>query len=273
MTSDFASLSLSSELLTVLAELSYSQPTPIQVASIPPLVGGKDLIGQSKTGSGKTMAFALPILQRLDMAERVLQALVVCPTRELSAQVVREFRKLGRRHSGLQVLTVAGGEPARPQAKALQLGVHIAVGTPGRLLDHLRRRTMDPNAITTVVLDEADRMLDMGFQADMESILELLPAKRQTAFFSATFPSSIASMSQAHQKDALRVTLDDPQEVIPEIRQLSLEVEPDRKLHALYWLLNNYPHESALIFCNFKASASELVGSLSSDGISIGREM
>jgi ATP-independent RNA helicase DbpA len=269
MTADYDALSLSPALLTVVKELGYDKPTPIQVASIPVLLAHKDLIGQSKTGSGKTVAFALPILQSISLEQRTLQALVVCPTRELSAQVAREFRKLGRRHQGLQVLIVAGGEPLRPQANALERGVHIAVGTPGRLLDHLQRRTMDPSTVTTVVLDEADRMLDMGFQADVEKILHALPKRRQTAFFSATFPDSIEAMSRAHQRDAVRVNLDEPEQLPTEIRQLTLAAEPDQKLHALYWVLSNYPHESALIFCNLKATTAELMGSLASSGISV----
>ena len=265
---DFGSLSLSSLLLTVVEEIGYAEPTPIQVESIPVLLAGKDLIGQSKTGSGKTLAFALPILQRLSLKPRSLQALVVCPTRELCAQVARELRKLGRRHPGLQVLVVAGGLPIRAQIGALELGVHVAVGTPGRLLDHLQRGTLDTRAVATVVLDEADRMLDMGFQADVEKILETLPRSRQTVFFSATFPSSIEAMSRTHQRDAVRVTVGDPEQVT-EIRQLTFAAEPDERQQALYSVLNEYPHESALIFCNFKATVAELTRTLASAGASV----
>ncbi len=265
----FASLSLSPSLLAVVEELGYDSPTPIQAASIPVLLARKDLIGKSETGSGKTAAFALPILQHLAMEPRALQALVVCPTRELCAQVAREIRKLGRRHQGLQVLELAGGQPVRPQTSALERGVHVVVGTPGRLLDHVNRGTLDARGLTTVVLDEADRMLDMGFQADMEKILRSLPRSRQTVFFSATFPDSIEAMSRTHQRDAVRVTIGDPGQATPEIRQLVLAAEADEKLAALYSLLSRHPHESALIFCNFKATVAELERTLSSAGVSV----
>jgi len=265
---DFASLALSPTLLAVVGELGYATPTPIQVQSIPVLLAGKDLIGQSKTGSGKTAAFALPILHSLDLSSRSLQALIVCPTRELTEQVAREVRKLGRKHDGLVVLTLTGGKPFAPQSDSLGRGVHIAVGTPGRLLDHLTRGTLDPSGIGTVVLDEADRMLDMGFQADMEKILRALPKKRQTVLFSATFPETIESISRAHQNAAVRVTIDDGEQPA-EIRQLALLAERDKKLSALYWVLAEYAHESALIFCNLKATVAELERALASSGASV----
>lgn len=267
--SDFESLSLSPELRAVVQALGYETPTPIQTQSIPLLLAGKDLIGQSKTGSGKTAAFALPILQGLALQPRLLQALIVCPTRELAAQVAREFRKLGRSHKDLQVLVVAGGEPVWPQQKALQRGVHIVVGTPGRLLDHLKRGGLDPQAVKTVVLDEADRMLDMGFQQDMETILSALPETRQTVFFSATFPESIEAMSRAHQKDAARVTVEDHEEARPTIRQVSITAEPEDKLLALYRVFHEFPVESALIFCNMKATVAQLGQDLATDGMSV----
>ncbi|MCL4127434.1 UNVERIFIED_CONTAM: hypothetical protein GTU68_066393, partial [Idotea baltica] len=184
--SSFTDLKLSPNLLSVLGELGYETPTPIQVGAIPALLNGRDFVGQSKTGSGKTAAFALPILQALQIESRALQALVLCPTRELCAQVARETRKLGRAQGGLRVLELVGGQPSRPQREALERGVHFAVGTPGRLLDHLQREFLDPRDIRTVVLDEADRMLDMGFGDDVNEILHYLPPNCQTALFSAT---------------------------------------------------------------------------------------
>jgi len=269
VSSDFTSLSLSPSLLAVVGELGYETPTPIQAECIPLMLAGKDVIGQSKTGSGKTAAFALPILNALDLETRSLQALVVCPTRELCAQVAREIRTLGRKHAGLAVLTIAGGEPIRAQSSALERGVHIAVGTPGRLLDHLNRGTLEPSTVTTAVLDEADRMLDMGFQEDVERIIGALPRARQTVFFSATFPPTIQTMSRTHQRDAVNVTIDDPDEKTPEIRQLCLTIEREQRLHALYWVLNEYEHESALVFCNFKATVAELARTLASAGVSV----
>lgn len=268
MPTPFDALPLSPQLLSVVAELGYTDLTPIQEQSIPLLLEGRDVVGQSKTGSGKTAAFAIPNLQKLDVTRRSLQALVLCPTRELCAQVAREVRKLGRQHQGLSVLLVSGGESGRQQALALERGVHVVVGTPGRLLDHVRRRTINLSGVQTVVLDEADRMLDMGFQVDMEKILAELPQARQTVFFSATFPGSIAAMSKAHQQRPVRVTVESPAEALPEIRQVSVQVESDDKLQALLWALGEYEHESALVFCNLKATVAELSRQLTAAGVS-----
>ena len=268
--SNFESLALSPALLAVVGELGYAHPTPIQAAAIPALLAGRDVLGRSKTGSGKTAAFALPILHGIDLATRSVQALVVCPTRELCAQVAREVRKLGRGHAGLAVLELVGGQPARPQREALARGVHVAIGTPGRLLDHLQREALDPRSIKTAVLDEADRMLDMGFEEDVNRILRALPSSRQTVLFSATFPSAIEAMSRKVQSNALLVTIDE-QDDGPEIQQLRLAVQPADKVHALAWLLGEYPNESALVFCNYKATVAELTGTLDAAGLSVGR--
>jgi len=269
MVTDFASVSLSPKLLSVVKELGYEKLTPIQEQSIPLLLEGRDLIGQSQTGSGKTAAFSLPILEKIQKEPRALQAIVLCPTRELCAQVVREMRKLGRKHAGLQVLSVAGGESFYPQAKALQKGVYIVVGTPGRVLDHLGRGTMDLSNVATVVLDEADRMLDMGFQAEMENILGQLAPEHQTILFSATFPQSIEALSRRYQRDAVRVTIEEEHADAPSIRQMAIGAEPEQKLQTLCWLLGQYEHESAIVFCNFKRSVAELERSLSQAGASV----
>ncbi len=269
--SSFQDLKLSPALLEVLSELGYQEPTPIQLGALPPLLAGRDFIGQSKTGSGKTAAFGLPILQNIDLQERALQALVLCPTRELCAQVAREIRKLGRAHGGLHVLELVGGQPSRPQREALARGVHFAVGTPGRLLDHLQREFMDPRSIRTVVLDEADRMLDMGFGDDVSEILHYLPPTCQTALFSATFPESIEAICQSFLRDPARVTIETPVEEFNDIRQLQMPVENDDRLGALAQVLSSFPHESALVFCNYKATVSDLVSQLASHGISADR--
>ena len=271
MPTDFESLDLSPELLSVVAELGYERPTPVQSASIPILLAGRDLIGQSKTGSGKTAAFALPILQRIDLAQRSIQALVICPTRELSAQVAREFRALGRRHAGLAVLELVGGQMRKPQRESIARGAHIVVGTPGRVLDLLQDGALQPDTIGMLVLDEADRMLDMGFGPDVHSIVTALPYERQTALFSATFPASISALSAEYQRDAERVTIDEPERANFEIQQLQVIVEPRDRFHSLCWVLNEFPHESALIFCNFKATVAELTEALVRGGISADR--
>lgn len=269
MTSGFSSFPLSPDLIQVLAELEYAQPTPIQQAALPVLLEGKDLIGQSETGSGKTAAFGLALLQKIDVSRAELTAMVLCPTRELAAQVARELRKLGRRMPGLQVRTVSGGEPVRAQATALKRGVHIVVGTPGRVLDHMGRGNLELSCISSLVLDEADRMLEMGFQADIEAILSEVPSERQTMLFSATFPQSIEKMSSAHQREAVRITVKQEQTDTPSIEQVYLHAEAPKKMSALLWALDHYAYESAIIFCNQKATVADIERELHLCGASV----
>lgn len=271
MKTSFETLGLSKAQQAVVHELGYAAPTPIQSECIPYLLDGKDVIGQSKTGSGKTAAFALPILQSINIETRAIQALVLCPTRELCAQVAREVRKLGRGISGLVVLEVVGGQPGRPQRESLERGVHVVIGTPGRLLDHIQRQQLDTEALRTVVLDEADRMLDMGFGEDVGRILSSLPSKRQTALFSATFPAAIEEISAKYQRAPQRVAIDEPDEELDAIRQLQLHVKPSDKVHGLCWLLHEFKSESTLVFCNFKASVAELTHELAKGGLSVDR--
>ncbi|HZH78761.1 MAG TPA: ATP-dependent RNA helicase DbpA, partial [Archangium sp.] len=260
---DFSSLALSPPLLQVLSELDFQTVTPIQAQSIPVLLQGKDLVGQAKTGSGKTAAFALPILEKVQLQHRRLQALVLCPTRELCAQVAGELRRLGRRLPGLQVLALAGGQPVWPQVNALEKGAHVAVGTPGRILDLLERKALDTRQLATVVLDEADRMLDMGFREDMERILGATPPTRQTVLFSATFPSTIEAMSRAFQKQPVRVTVAEEADAAPDIQQLCYTCEPEEKTALLLRVLRQYQPASAIVFCNLKATVTELTRALS----------
>lgn len=262
----FRELGLSPELIQVVQELGFEQMTPVQAQSIPLLLKGHDLIGQSKTGSGKTAAFTLPVLEKLDSRNRRIQALVLCPTRELCTQVAREMRKLGRRIPGIQVLILAGGQPIFPQLSALSKGAHIAVGTPGRVLDILRRRKLDLRDVTTVVLDEADRMLDMGFQEDMEEILAAVPEQRQTVLFSATYPDAIGELSRAYQNKPMRVTIESAPEEAPLIREIAYETSD--KFKAMLWALNEHKPESAIVFCNLKATVRELADALADAGLS-----
>jgi len=266
---DFASLPLKDSLRAVLAELGFTTPTPVQAQGIPLLLAGRDVIGQSTTGSGKTAAFSLPILQRLDLAARRPQALVLCPTRELCAQVARDIRKLGRREPGLQVLVVSGGQPMNPQLAALELGVHIVVGTPGRALDHLTRGSLDLSGVATLVVDEADRMLEMGFVKEMEQILSAAPAERQTVFFSATYPRSIAAMTEAHQRRPVRLTIPEAETAKPTLRQVAVQVEDDQRLATLLWVLRKHPPESGIVFCNLKATVAAIEGALTEAGVSV----
>lgn len=256
---NFAGLSLSPELLTVIQELGFEKLTAIQAQSLPPLLEGKDLIGQSKTGSGKTAAFALPILQKIDLSQRSGQALILCPTRELSTQVVRDIRRLGRRLEGLQIVLLSGGQPSRMQSQSLENGVHIAVGTPGRVLDLLQRGRFDLSQLKTLVMDEADKMLDMGFEEEIKAIMERMPEPRQTVFFSATYPESIQALSQRFQKNPVKVTVEDDKESAQNIEQFLFETEPEHKVSTLMRVLQQYPASSTLIFCNQKVTVDELV--------------
>lgn len=265
--STFEALALPPKLVAVLKELGYEQPTPIQAQSIPALLAGKDLLGQSHTGSGKTAAFALPLLANLHMQGRVLQAVILCPTRELCAQVAREIRKLGRRCDGLQVLVLAGGVPSRPQTEALRKGVHMVVGTPGRVLDHLRRTTLDLSHLRSLVLDEADRMLDMGFEEDMKQILKSAPAQRQTMLFSATFPPSLDAICSNYLQSPVRVTVDTATHDAPEIEQIVYEIGRDDKIDTLTRILTDIRPKSALVFCNLKVRANEIAEALAQRGV------
>jgi ATP-independent RNA helicase DbpA len=267
---NFEALSLSADLVRVLRDLGFQEPTTIQSRSIPSLLEGKDVIAQSQTGSGKTAAFTIPILERLKLRDRKVQALILCPTRELCAQVAREIRKLGRLHPGLQVLVLSGGAFIGSQLGALEKGVHIVVGTPGRVLDHLNRRSLDLSSVKTLVLDEADRMLEMGFQEDMEQIFGELPESRQSVLFSATFPKTIETLSRKIQREPVRITVEASVQGSPAIQHAYCEVESQDRLKALLWVIEKTRPESLIVFCNFKASVVGLAQQLSRTGISVG---
>ncbi len=268
----FAALGLSASLCQVVAELGFAAPTPVQAQAIPLLLAGRDVIGQSATGSGKTAAFGLAILQKMRWDQRTPQALILCPTRELCAQVAGEIRKLGRREPGLAVVVLSGGQPMKPQLAALERGVHVAVGTPGRALDHIVRGSLDLSAVVTLVVDEADRMLEMGFGAEMEQIFSRAPKPRQTVFFSATFPRSIDAMTEAHQATPARLTIGEPDGPRARSRHLAYVVDDDHRLEALLAILRTPPPASApqstIVFCNFKATVSRVQQALAAAGVS-----
>jgi ATP-dependent RNA helicase DbpA len=268
----FAALGLSPTLCQVVAELGFATPTPVQAQAIPLLLAGRDLIGQSSTGSGKTAAFGLPILQRLSWAERRPQALILCPTRELCAQVARELRKLGRREAGLAVAILSGGQPIKPQLAALERGVQIAVGTPGRVLDQIVRGALDLTGVAILVVDEADRMLEMGFGAEMEQILSRTPRPRQTVLFSATYPRSIDEMTKAHQHNPERLTVGESEGPRARSRQVAYVVDENSRLDTLLAILRTSPAgsvpQSTIVFCNFKATVARVEKALGAAGIS-----
>jgi ATP-independent RNA helicase DbpA len=265
--STFQSLGLSPEILQVLAELGFKNPSPIQAAAIPPMLAGKDVRGQAATGSGKTGAFALPILERiLARPENWPHALILCPTRELANQVAREIRKFGRRIACLHVLELVGGAPAGPQKRALERKFHVVVGTPGRVLDHLGKGSLRLEEMRLVVLDEADRMLDMGFSEDMEEILRQCPRDRQTVLFSATFPDEIAALSESIQENPVSVKIEG-EETRPDIEAFKLVMDEEEKANALEAVLKRELPAAALIFCNQKITVSDLAAEMRERGI------
>ncbi len=267
----FADLPLSPALQANLAQLGYAQMTPIQAASLPLALQGRDLIAQAQTGSGKTAAFALSLLHRLDAAVMEVQALVLCPTRELAEQVTQEIRRLARAADNIKVLTLCGGSPLRPQAESLAYGAHIVVGTPGRLLDHLERGTLGLGRIKTLVLDEADRMLDMGFVDDIVQVAKRCPKERQTLLFSATYPAGIADLAQRFMREPAEVKVqaggaEGGAQAPAQIRQLAFEVGEGERLHAVSSLLLHFRPASTIAFCNTKQQCRDLVDVLTAQG-------
>ncbi len=261
----FTTLPLTPATLANLETLAYHAMTPIQAASLPLALAGHDLIARAKTGSGKTAAFALTLLARLDVERWRVQALVLCPTRELADQVASEVRRLARAEENVKVLTLCGGSPIRPQIASLEHGAHVVVGTPGRVLDHLRRETLRLEYVQTFVLDEADRMLDMGFFDDMVAVAEQCPTERQTLLFSATYPTGIARIAERFLRDPKEVQLLE-QHAATKIRQRFYEVEEMGRLQAVPRLLRHYRPTRTLAFCNTKQQCRDLVELLRSEG-------
>ncbi len=241
--------------------------TPIQAASLPPALLGKDIIAQAKTGSGKTAAFALALLANLNVRHFAVQAMVLCPTRELADQVTTEIRRLARAEENIKVVTLCGGVALRGQIASLEHGAHIVVGTPGRIMDHLERGNLDLAALNTLVLDEADRMLDMGFFDDIATVARQCPPTRQTLLFSATYPEGIAKLSQQFMKNPQQITVQ-AQHDGGKIRQRWYEVKNSERLHAVSMLLDHYRPPSTLAFCNTKQQCRDLVGVLQAQGFS-----
>jgi ATP-independent RNA helicase DbpA len=262
----FDSLPLSASALANLQVLGYTAMTPIQAASLPLALAGHDLIAQAQTGSGKTAAFGLALLARLDLRNPGTQALVLCPTRELADQVTQEIRRLARAEDNVKALTLCGGVPIRSQVDSLAHGAHIVVGTPGRITDHLERGTLVLTGLKTLVLDEADRMLDMGFADDIATIATQCPRTRQTLLFSATYPEGIAQMAARFLRNPREVKLG-ARPNAAKIRQRYFEVTEDQRLNAVGLLLNHYRPERTLAFCNTKAQCGKLVAVLQAQGI------
>jgi len=263
----FSSLPLPSSQLANLTQLGYLAMTPVQSASLPIALAGHDLIVQAKTGSGKTAAFALALLATLDQSNNAVQALVLCPTRELADQVATEVRRLARSEDNIKTLLLCGGAPMHAQRASLEHGAHIVVGTPGRIIDHLTRATLQLAALKTLVLDEADRMLDMGFHDDIAAIAKHCPKQRQTLLFSATYPDGIAELSQKFMRTPMNVKVD-AQHAAGKIAQRFYEVRDDERLHAVSLLLAHFRPVSTIAFCNTRQQCRDLVDVLVAQGFS-----
>ncbi len=265
---DFAQLPLSPALLRSLAAMGYARMTPVQAASLPPILAGQDVIAQARTGSGKTAAFGLGLLARLDVAQSRVQGLVLCPTRELADQVSKEIRRLASATPNIKLLTLSGGIALGPQLASLAAhDPHLVVGTPGRVQELLRKRSLHVSALRMLVLDEADRMLDMGFSEAITEIIGKTPPQRQTLLFSATWPQAMREISASIQRDPVSVTVDSVN-ALPDIEQRFFEVEPAQKMDALAQLLRSDQPESALVFCNTRRDTREVAEELDRRGFS-----
>jgi len=254
-------------MLANLQQLGYLTMTPIQAASLPAALLGKDIIAQAKTGSGKTAAFALTLLSSLNPRRFAVQALVLCPTRELADQVTTEIRRLARADDNIKVVTLCGGVPLRGQLATLEHGAHIVVGTPGRVMDHLARESLKLDALATLVLDEADRMLDMGFFDDIVTVARQCPRERQTLLFSATYPEGIAKLANQFMREPITVKVD-AIHAGGQIEQRWYEVMDSERLHTVSLLLNHFRPASTLAFCNTKAQCRDLAEVLKAQGFS-----
>lgn len=262
----FSSLPLAPELLQNLASLEYHEMTPIQAKSLPFILNNEDILAKAKTGSGKTAAFGLGLLSKINPAVLAPQACVICPTRELADQVCHEIRRLARLTPNIRVITLCGGKPVRAQTESLKNGAHIVVGTPGRLQEHIAKKSLNISDIRTLVLDEADRMLDMGFYDDMMQIIKSLPTTKQTLLFSATYPSGIQKISKAIQHKPIMVTCETKDDK-PDITQIAYPARPHEKVDAMLALLTHYKASSAMIFCNTKMQCDALATALVQKGI------
>ncbi|HEX9802717.1 MAG TPA: ATP-dependent RNA helicase DbpA [Gammaproteobacteria bacterium] len=266
MNTSFSRLNLAPAVLANLESLGYLQMTPIQAESLPHVIAGRDLIARAKTGSGKTVAFGLGLLNLLEQQTFMVQALVLCPTRELADQVAKELRRLARTSANTKIVTLCGGAPFGPQVGSLEQGAHIVVGTPGRILKHLQKRTLYLGKLRAVVLDEADRMLDMGFHDDIAAILSTTPPQRQTLLFSATYPETIRELSAAFQREPVEVTVESQHSDL-KIKQRFYEVEKGKRTKTLAALLAQYKPASTVVFCHTRQQCQEVTEELQQRGI------
>ncbi len=262
----FSELQLDSRILRAVEEMGFEEATPIQAQAIPVQMEGRDIVGQAQTGTGKTAAFGIPLLQKIDPKNKKIQAIALCPTRELAIQVAGEIRNLAKYMHGIKVLPIYGGQDITRQIRGLKDGTQIVIGTPGRVMDHMRRKTIRCDQIHTVIMDEADEMLNMGFLEDMETILSQLPEERQTVMFSATMPPAIQEIARRFQKDPVNVRVVKKELTVPKVTQYYYEVKPKTKTEVMCRLLDLYAPKRSVAFCNTKKQVDELVQELQGRG-------
>ena len=258
----FSSLGISDEMLQAVTDMGFTSPSPIQAEAIPPILAGRDVIGQAQTGTGKTAAFGIPALESIDVQDRSVQALILCPTRELALQVADEIRKLAKHKRGIRIEAIYGGDSIDRQIRSLKSGVHIVIGTPGRVMDHMERNTLKLGNVKMMILDEADEMLDMGFREDIESILEDMPQERQTILFSATMSKPILQITQKFLQDPVLVKVVKKELTATNIEQVYFEVKPKAKVEVMCRLIDMYDLKLLLVFCNTKRKVDEIVEDL-----------
>lgn len=262
----FEELQINEHILRAVEDMGFEEASPIQAQSIPVILSGQDVVGQAQTGTGKTAAYAIPMLEKIDPQLKKVQAIILCPTRELAIQVAEEIRKLAKFMSDIKVLPVYGGQEIVRQIKALKTGVQIVVGTPGRIMDHMRRKTVKFDNVSMVILDEADEMLDMGFREDMETILTDTPEERQTIMFSATMDRAIMDIAKTFQKDAQIIKVVRKELTVSNIDQFYYEVRPKNKTEVLCRLIDIYNPRLSVVFCNTKRQVDELISQLKGRG-------
>ncbi|MDR3111548.1 MAG: DEAD/DEAH box helicase [Elusimicrobiota bacterium] len=265
-TAKFNELDLSNEILKAIEDLGFEEATPIQTLSIPKMKTGIDIIGQAQTGTGKTAAFGIPVLEKIDSKNKSVQAIILCPTRELAIQVAEELKLFSKYKRGVNIIPIFGGQPIMRQITALARGAQIVIGTPGRVMDHLERKTLKLADVQTVVLDEADEMLDMGFRDDIEMILKNTPENRQTAFFSATLPKEFVSLTKKYQKNPETLRVVSEKLTVPLIEQYYFDIREYQKLEALTRCLDMYNPKLSIVFCNTKKRVDEVTQSLQTRG-------
>ena len=262
----FDELNIVDPILRAITDMGFEEATPIQAKAIPMEMTGVDVVGQAQTGTGKTAAFGIPLLQKINPKSKKLQSVVLCPTRELAIQVAEEIRNLSKYMHGIKVLPIYGGQDIVKQIRSLKAGTQIIIGTPGRVMDHMRRKTVKFEEVHTIILDEADEMLNMGFREDIETILKEIPEERQTIMFSATMPKPILDITKTYQKDAQMIKVVKKELTVPKIEQYYYEVKTKNKEEVLSRLLDIYDPKLSLVFCNTKREVDELVVALQGRG-------